>query len=212
MTYPPQWRSERDPAIAAQLIREYPFAHLITSHTGLHATRIPFVIDNVGNGVTQLSAHLNRQNPQVEGLDGSEVLVVFSGASTYVSPHWRTDLSRAGTIDYEEVRARGKARVIDDIEKFCDFINRLSSLLEPQYREAGEYPVWTTDMAPTGYIERLYPNITLFRIEIESLEMISKLHQSFPDEDRRTIAKHLSRCDRDGARSIAEKINNQLKS
>lgn len=212
MTYPPQWRSEQDPAKAVQLIQEYPFAHLITSHTGLHATRIPFVIDNGDKHPTRISAHLNRQNPQVEGLDGAPVLVVFSGASTYVSPHWRTDLSRAGTIDYEEVRIRGKARVIDDIDRFCGFIDRLSSLLEPQYREAGEFPIWQTDMAPEGYIERLYPNITLFVIEIDELEMVSKLHQSFPEEDRRSIAEHLSRCKRDGARSIAEKIKSQLKS
>ena len=210
MTYPPQWRSVSDSALAIQLMSAHPFAHLITSHSGLRSTRIPFVADLEGEQPVRLRGHINGQNPQAQGLDGSDVLVVFSGYSTYVSPHWRVDQSRGGTYDYEQVSVRGKARVIEGIEPFCRLIDDLSSLIEPQYAEVGDYPVWQTSMAAPGYIERLVPHITQFEIEIEEIEVVSKLHQQFPEDDRRSVADHLDRCDRDEARAIARRIRSTL--
>jgi transcriptional regulator len=210
MTYPPKWRSNSDPALAAKLMSEHPFAHLITSHAGLQSTRIPVVTDLKGGRPVRVRGHINGQNPQAKGLDGNEVLVVFSGYSTYVSPQWRVDQSRGGTYDYEQVSVRGKARVIEGIEPFCRLIDDLSSLIEPQYAEVGDYPVWQTSMAAPGYIEHFVSHITQFEIEIEELEVVSKLHQEFPEEDRRSVAEHLQRCDRDGARAIAERIRSTL--
>lgn len=189
----------------------HPFAHLFTAHGGLNATRLPFISDVENGRPSRLRAHLNGQNlngqnPQASGLDGAQVLIVFSGPSTYVSPHWRATSTRGGTFDYEEVRIRGRARIVADIDFFRQLIDDLSALIEPQYAEVGDYPVWQTSMAPEGYIERLFPHITPFEVDIEAVETISKLHQQFPAEDRRAIAKHLSRSNREDARVIAEKI------
>ena len=210
MTYPPEWRKESDPAKSIDLMRTHPFAHLFTAHGNLNATRIPFVTDTFDNQPARLRAHLNAQNPQTNGLDGAEVLVVFSGPSTYVSPHWRIDKGRGGTYDFEQVTIRGTARLVDCLDAFCTLIDDLSSLIEPQYAEVGDYPVWQTSMAPEGYIERLYPHITQFEIEVQHCELISKLHQQFPQEDRQSIADHLDRCARDDSRAIASRIRESL--
>ena len=206
MSYPPSPRRVTDAAAAVQLMGLHPLAHLFTSHGGLRVTRIPFVTDLESGCPTRLRAHINGQNPQAQGLDGASVLVAFSGCETYVSPHWRVDTTRGGTYDYEEVVVRGTARVVEGIEFFREMIDDLSSLIEPQYAEVGEYPVWQTSMAAPGYIERLVPQITQFVVEIDEYEMISKLHQQFPREDQLAVADHLSRCHRDDARVIAEKI------
>lgn len=210
MSYPPDWRINQDNAQAIRLVRAYPIAHLVTSHNGPHATLTPFLVRTESDHITQLTGHLNGQNPQVDGLDGAEVLVVFSGPSTYVSPHWRVIENRAGTIDYEEVQVRGHVRMRDDRQRFVAFINELAEMLEPRYREAGDYPIWNTDMTPEGYIERLYPMIKMFEIEVTSVRMISKLHQSFPVEDRLSIAEHLERCSQDDARAIAERLRENV--
>ncbi|MEZ6162942.1 MAG: FMN-binding negative transcriptional regulator [Phycisphaerales bacterium] len=210
MTYPPQWRQQPDSAQAVNLMQAHPLAQLITTQDLLRATRIPFVVDTVEAVPNRLRAHLNAQNPQVQGLDGADVLVVFSGHSTYVSPHWRVDKGRGGTYDFEEVSVRGRARIVEGIDRFRTLIDDLSSLIEPQYAEAGDYPIWQTSMAAPGYIERLYPLITQFEIEVEQCEMISKLHQQFPDEDRRSVAEHLTRCSQEGSRVIAQKIRMSL--
>jgi len=206
MSYPPPNRLISDPAAAPGLMRAHPFAHLFSAQDGLWATRLPFVTDTEGERPVRLRAHLNRLNPQAQTLNDSPVLVVFSGPSSYVSPHWRATPTRAGTYDYEEVRVRGRARIESDFDFFLKLINDLSSLIEPQYAEVGDYPIWQTSMAPEGYIERLFPHITSFVIDIEAVEVISKLHQHFPVEDRVAIADHLSRSHRDDSRAIAAKI------
>lgn len=210
MTYPPPSRTEPDIALALQLMREYPFAHFFTAHAGLHSTRIPFVTDTQDQHPTQLRGHLNAINPQTQGLDAAPVLVAFSGPSTYVSPNWRADKSRGGTYDYQEVIVRGTARVVEGIDNFKAMIDDLSRLIEPQYEEVGDDPVWRISDATPGYIERLVPHITQFVIDIEHCEMISKLHQQFPEEDRRSVADHLMKCNRDESRAIAKKIRQTL--
>lgn len=212
MTYPPAWRCVDDPDAAVALMREHPFALLATAHGGLHATRTPFIADVTHGAVTRLRAHLNAHNPQARGLDGQDVLVIFDGPSSYVSPHWRTEPARAPTYDYEQVKVRGVVRVVDDIAAFRRLIDDLAAQIEPHYAAAGAYPVWQTAMAPGGYVERLYPAIVAFEVEVRAVEMVSKLHQSFPVSDRRRIADHLERVHLDGARAIAAKIKAQLPS
>ncbi len=206
MDYPPPWRHVTAPGAAAPIMAAHPFAHLLTAQQGLCATRLPFIAECEGDQPLRLRAHLNRQNPQAAALDGAQALVVFSGPSTYVSPHWRIANTRAGTYDYEEVQVRGAVRIVDDIDFFRHLIDDLSRLIEPQYAEVGDYPIWQTSMAPAGYIERLYPHIVAFVIEVEAVRTVAKLHQQFPEEDRRSIADHLSRSHRDDARAIAAKI------
>ena len=171
MTYPPAWRSENDAQAALALAQAHPFAHLFTAHGGLRSTRLPLMADVQDGRTGRLRGHLNRQNPQCAGLDGASVLAVFSGPATYVSPHWRTEPTRGGTYDYEEVRVSGTARVVADKDFFCRLIDDLSALIEPQYAEVGDYPVWRTSMAPDGYIDRLFPHVTPFVIEVQAVEM-----------------------------------------
>ncbi len=210
MSYPPAWRHETDPSQGVRLMRAHPLAHLYTSHGGQRVTRIAFVVDLGGDRPARLRGHVNGANPQAEGLDGAGVLAVFSGPLSYVSPHWRIDKARGGTFDYEQVVVRGTARTVEGIEHFRRMIDDLSALIEPEYAGAGDYPVWQTSMAAPGYIERLIPHITQFVIDISEIEVISKLHQQFPEEDRRSVAEHLERCQREGSREIARRIRESL--
>ena len=188
----------------------HPFAHLFSAEGALRTTRIPVLVDLENARPVRLRAHLNNQNPQAATLNGSQVLVVFSGPSTYVSPNWRIDKKRGGTYDFEQVTVRGTARIVEGESHFRQMIDDLSSLIEPQYAEVADYPVWQTSDAAPGYIERLLPHVTQFTVDIENFEIISKLHQQFPEEDRLSIADHLDRCHRDDARAIARRIRSTI--
>jgi transcriptional regulator len=212
MSYPPEWRIARDIDAAVALMREHPFALLSTAHNGLHATRTPFIADLADGQLSALRGHINARNPQAEQVDGHEALVIFDGPSSYVSPNWRTDITRAATFDYEQVQVRGRVRVSSDIAFFRRLIDDLAAQIEPQYAEVGEYPVWQTALSPPGYVERLFPAIIAFSLDVTSVRMVSKLHQAFPEADRRSIADHLDRGHREGSRAIAAKIRSQLKS
>lgn len=209
MSYPPEWRVVTDVQAAVALMCEHPFAHLVTAHSGLRSTRIPFIADLEDGRPVRLRGHLNARNPQTDGLNGQAALVTFDGPASYVSPNWRTDRSRAATYDYEEVQVRGVVKVIGDIAFFRRMIDDVAAMIEPQYAEVADYPVWQTSMSPPGYVERLFPAITAFEITVESVHMISKLHQSFPAADRNSVADHLDRSHRQDARSIAAKIRAQ---
>jgi transcriptional regulator len=110
----------------------------------------------------------------------------------------------------QSLQVRGTARIVNDIDFFKRLIDDLSSLIEPQYAEVGDYPVWQTTMAPKGHIEAQFPLLTPFVVEIETVVTIAKLHQDFPAADRESVAEHLSRFHRDDARAIAERIREQL--
>ncbi|MEM9014203.1 MAG: FMN-binding negative transcriptional regulator [Pseudomonadota bacterium] len=208
--YPPSWRRVDDHGALISLVRAHPFANLVTAHSGLRSTRIPFVVDVEEGRPVRLRAHLNAQNPQAPDLDGQEALVTFAGRSSYVSPNWRTNIDRAGTVDYEEVQIEGVVRIREDFDFFVKLINDLAALFEPQYPDVSDYPDWNTTMAPPGYMERLFPGIRAFELNIKSARMISKLHQSFSEEDRVSIANHLDRSDKEDAREIAKKIRATL--
>ncbi len=210
MSYPPAWRISADPAAAGDLMRAHPFAHLITCHTGLRSTRLPFMADMKAGKLVRLRAHLNAHNPQAEAMHDQQALVTFDGPAAYVSPNWRTDLGRAATFDYEQVQVRGQIRVVADLDFFRTLVDDLAAMIAPQHTEIGDYPVWQVAMSPPGYIERLFPAIIAFEIHVQSTEMISKLHQTFPEADRRSVADHLARSHRDESRAIAEKIRKRL--
>lgn len=210
MAYPPPQYIVTDPAAVVGLTRAHPFAHFITSHGGLRATRVPVIVDCEEDRPVLLRSHLDARNPQCEGLDGASVLVAFSGPATYVSPNWRSDKTKGGTYDYEEVQVRGTARVVKDIDFFKRLIDDLSALIEPQYAEVADYPLWQTSMSPEGHIEGQFPYLLPFVVEIEEVVAVSKLHQGFPEADRRSVAEHLSRSHRDDARAIAKRIREMM--
>jgi transcriptional regulator len=191
-------------------MRDHPFAHLFTARPGLSVTRLPFVVDVCQGRPARLRSHLDARNPQATGLDGTQVLVAFSGPCAYVSPHWRADKSRGGTYDYEEVQVRGTARVVQDVTFFKQLVDDLSTLIEPRHADVGAYPTWNVSMAPPNHIERQVDLVVPFVVHITDVQAIAKLHQQFPDADRRAVAEHLARSHLEGPRAIAARILGDL--
>jgi transcriptional regulator len=208
--YPPAAYRVTDPAVAFALMRAHPFAHVITAHAGLRVTRLPMLADVEHGRVTTLRGHFDARNPQAEGLQGTSMVVSFSGPAAYVSPHWRMDKSRGGTYDYEEVQVRGKVRVMQEAGFFTQLIDDLSALIEPQHAEISDQPVWRTSMAKSGHIDRQLSLVVPFIVDVESVEAVAKLHQGFSPADRRSVAEHLARSHRDEVRAIGAKIRQGL--
>ena len=206
MTYPPSEYRVTDPCAAIALMREHPFAHVITAQRTLCVTRLPVLADVEDGRAVRLRGHFDARNPQAAELDGVPMLVAFSGAAAYVSPNWRADKTKGGTYDYEEVQVHGRARAVRDVAFFTQVIDDLSTLLEPQHAEIGDYPTWQSSMAARGHLERQVALVTPFRVEIDRIDAIAKLHQNFPDADRLSVAEHLSRSRRDEVRAVAAKI------
>ncbi len=92
----PPWRHARAECHIDTLhafMQEYNFAALVTQQDGeLLASHLPFLLDAQRGPYGTLMAHMARANPQWRTLAGTaEVLVIFQGPHTYVSPSWYED-------------------------------------------------------------------------------------------------------------------------
>lgn len=113
--YIPKHFAEDDVAEMHALMRANPLATLVThGPDGLNANHIPLLLAD-----GSLQGHVARANPlwkpgQVEG----EVLVVFHGDESYISPSGYATKAEHGKVvptwNYTAVHAYGELRVIDD--------------------------------------------------------------------------------------------------
>jgi len=212
MAYPPKPHQEHDHDAIISLLRARPFAHLFTTRDNHHhATRLPFILDVEDGSCRRLRAHMNAQNPQAEQLDGAHVLVAFSGPDTYVSPNWRLEANRGPTWDYTAASVWGRAVLRPEREFFETLITDLATAAEAQYSGVSDKPNWTLSDVSKDYVDRLFPNLVSFEIEIDHIEGVSKLHRDFPAEDALSVAAHLEKSDHADSHAVASQIKNAVK-
>jgi len=211
MPYPPLPHTETDPKKLIALVHEFPFAHFFTSESSDHSvTKLPFIADQDDLQIIRLRAHINALNPQVNNLDGCHALVAFSGPDSYISPNWRLDKTRAATWDYTSVHIKGVVRVRKERSFFEQLITDLAALNEPRFRGVSSREDWSLSDSPTDYIDRLFPHLVAFEINVSDVQGISKLHQDFPDEDALSVANHLNKSRYDQSKQIGRMIKNRL--
>ena len=170
------------------LIAAHPLGALVRAGAdGLEADHVPFELvppsSDAPCGV--LRAHVARANPIWRG-DGAPVLVLFLGASSYVSPLLYDLEAAAGravpTWNYAVVHAHGRLRAIDDPAWILGNMTRLTRRHEDA--RAG----WKVEDAPRDYIDRLVRTTVGIEIVIERLEAKFKMSQNrSPDERKRVL-------------------------
>jgi transcriptional regulator len=169
------------------LIAASPLGALVRAGTaGLEADHIPFELvpptDAAPHGL--LRAHVARANP-VWQADDAAVLVLFQGASSYVSP-LLYDVEAAGgrvvpTWNYEVVHAHGRLRAIDDPAWILGQMTRMTGRHEDA--RAG----WKVEDAPPAFIDTVVRTTVGIEIVIERLEAKFKMSQNRTPEDRARV-------------------------
>ena len=197
MYTPSYFRETRVDALHG-LIREYPFATVVThTATGLTANHLPF--ERV-NGV--LHGHVARGN-ELARMDGAEVLLVFRGPDGYISPNWYPTKHETGrevpTWNYAVVHVHGRLRVIED----AAWLRRLLEALT-DHHEAGQPQPWKVSDAPADHIEKSLHAIVGIEVAIERIEGKFKLSQNHPDGNRAGVIEGLRQRDADGDSELAE--------
>lgn len=172
-----------------QIIQTNPLGALVTmTPEGLDANHIPFELD-AGHGV--LTAHVARANPVWQQCkDGAEVLVIFRGNESYISPNWypsKHEMHRqVPTWNYEVVHVHGQLTVQDQ-EKFVrGLVGRLT-----RKHEATEPKPWKMGDSAPEYIDGMLKAIVGIEIAITRLEGKAKLSQNREARDRLNAAEVL---------------------
>ncbi len=174
--YLPKHFAETDVSEMHALMRAKPLATLI-SHgpDGLNANHLPLLlIDNT------LQGHVARANPIWQaGNVAGEVLVIFHGDESYISPSGYATKAEHGKVvptwNYAAVHAYGKLRVIDEPAWIFEQISRLTAV-----HEATLPKPWAVSDAPTEYIEKMLGAIVGIEITIDRLLGKWKVSQNQP--------------------------------
>jgi transcriptional regulator len=180
MVYLPPAFTESRTEVLVEHIEQFDFG-LLVSHraAGLVASHIPFLIERDGAAL-HLHGHLARPNPQVSDLEGGgEVLAIFHGPHTYISPKWYATGPSVPTWNYVDVHVYGTVQLINDAAWLRDFLRRLS-----QRHEARNPVPWRIEDLPQTYLETMLNGIVGLDIAVTRLEGKYKLSQNRPAADR----------------------------
>lgn len=191
-----------------RIIQAHPLGVLVTSgHAGLDADHIPFDFDPAIGPLGKLSAHVARANPLWQRCPtGTEVMVIFRGAESYVSPNWYPSKHEAHrqvpTWNYEVVHAHGRLTVLDDERFVRGLVARLT-----KHHEAAEPKPWKMGDSAPEFINEMLAKIVGIEIELTSIAGKSKLSQNKEARDRLSAGDML---DARGQAELAQAMRNTV--
>jgi transcriptional regulator len=169
------------------LVAAHPLGTLVrVGDDGLDADHLPFELapptETAPRGL--LRAHVARANPLWRG-DGAPVLVVFQGASGYVSPNLYDKEAAGGRVvptwNYAVVHVHGRLRTIDDPAWTLALMERLTA------RHEGPEG-WAVADAPREYIEKMVAATVGIEIAVERIEGKWKASQNRSAAERERVA------------------------
>ena len=188
---PHHFRSRGDDQ-ALRLIREFPFATLITTVDGAepHITHIPILIEGV-----VLVGHLARANPHWQAFAQGRTVALFHGPHAYISPRWYADpAANVPTWNYAVVHVHGRPEMLD-AASVPPHILRVT--------EHFEQGAWAP--APEK-VARLAPGVVGFRMRPERIEAKFKMNQNRTRDDRAKVVATLRASAHAEERAVADWI------
>ncbi|MDQ3701026.1 MAG: FMN-binding negative transcriptional regulator [Chloroflexota bacterium] len=183
MYIPPAFRESRS-EVLHEIIRRYSFGTLVSHVDGeLFSTHLPFLLHPTRGTHGTLVAHMARANPHWRGFqDGAEVLALFQGPHSYVSPRWYATPAAVPTWNYTAVHAYGRPRLVEDETALRALLEDTVRLYEGTYDDP-----WSTDRLDEDLVAKLVQAIVGFEIPISRLEGKLKLNQNRSLADRQGV-------------------------
>jgi len=188
--YVPRHFAEDDVGEMHALMRANPLATLVThGPDGLNANHIPLLLAG-----GRLQGHVARANPLWQaGTVAGEVLVVFQGDDSYISPSGYATKAEHGKVvptwNYAAVHAYGELRVIDDPRWIFAQISALTAT-----NEAALPQPWAVTDAPADYIEKMLGAVVGIEITITRLLGKWKVSQNQPAVNQASLIAALEKA------------------
>ena len=187
--YSPKFNQIADRSLLIEAMQAYSFAILIGPQgESLIATHLPLVIKDEGeHGL--IEGHFAHANPHWKSLANREVLVVFPGPHSYVSPTNYTDPLSVPTWNYIAVHACGTLQLVEDEAGKDALLAGLIQANEPAFAEQ-----WRS--MPDGFRRTMLAGIQGFRIPIGRIEGKFKISQNRDPQERINVeATHAAGTD-----------------
>ena len=183
-----------------QFLHENGFAILINQTNGkLWGTHTPLFLETTSNGKKILGGHISRQNPQAENFkNGDEVLAIFNGPHTYISPSWY-DHENVPTWNYIAIHVYGKLRLLD----YDESVASLTKLVD-KYEKNQENPISVEGLSEKTMLQAR--GILAFEIDITEIQATKKMSQNRDDKNYKNIIDHLEKSKKTDDHQVAEEM------
>ena len=153
------------------------------------ATHIPVLI-KVENEQIIISGHVMRKQDHSNAFEkNTNVLVIFSAPSAFVSADWYTTKNMASTWNYQTVHARGKMEIKDQVH-----LRQLLTNLTLHFEKDSESPTQVKNLSEE-YMEQNMKAIYSFDIVVKDLQHVFKLSQNRDEASHENIQKELNKGD-----------------
>jgi transcriptional regulator len=194
--YSPPYNRPESRVELVEFMRANNFALLVTgTGVALLASHLPVMVQERDARV-HLDMHMAKANPQWREFFDDEVLVVFQGPHSYVSPRWYEQTERVPTWNYAAVHAYGVPRMIEAREAKYAGQERLVAAHDPEwlprFRALREQ-----------YVSDMLEGIVNFEITVTRLEARWKLSQNRGRREQELIAAELERSGDSAAQALA---------
>jgi len=158
------------------------------------ATHIPVEVAESAEGGLTVYAHFSAANPQRNSLAGGEILLIFQGPHTYISPRWYNHVN-VPTWDYMIVHLYGQTRPVEGEE-----LRALLSRLVQHHEPASDYRL---ENLPPDFVDKEMKGVFGFAVDVTRVEAGYKLSQNRNDEDYRNIIAQLERRGDEASHQVA---------
>ena len=188
---------EEDRGKILEFIRQNDFATLV-AYDGERPVASHLLMEAMEDGENlRINGHMSRANPLWKTFaKNPEVLVIFQGPHTYISPTWYNHIN-VPTWNYQSVHVYGKPSVITDKNQSYGILKRLTD----RYEANTPYKLETL---PQDFVEKEMRGIAAFQIEVIRIEASYKLSQNRDDESYHNIVAHLEQRTDDFSLEIAK--------
>ena len=200
--YIPKLYREEDRGEILEFLRKNDFAVLVT-YDGAKPVASHLLMEIVEEGEKIfVNGHMSKANLHWKTFEKNpEVLAIFHGAHTYISPTWYNHVN-VPTWNYQSVHVYGKPRLIAERDEAYQLLKRLID----RYETNGRY---TMETLPQDFVEKEMKGIVAFQIEVTRIEANYKLSQNRDDEDYGNIVSHLEERTDELSHGVAEAMSRQ---
>ena len=202
--YIPSRYRELDPDIIEQFLRDNDFATLVSvDGQQLVATHLLVDFEHRADDSLILNGHMARANKHWRTFeDGREVLTIFAGPHTYISPRWYNH-TNVPTWNYMAVHVYGRPRVITENAELFALLKRL---VDKHEGGSGAATPYRLEDLPEDFAHKQMQAIVGFQIEITRMEASFKLSQNRDQESFDNVVTELYRRTDDNSLAVAAEM------
>jgi len=197
--YIPKNVKMNDKSDTHDFIDEFSFGVIVSN--SLTGTHLPFVLHREEGEHGVLYSHCAKANLHWKELDGEDVLIIFSGPHSYISPNWYAKSPAVPTWNYASVHAYGKVSLLNDSQAL-EVVEEVVHKYEPEL-------LIKRDVITNEFMDKLLSGIVGFKIELSNIEGKLKLGQQRNREDQVGVYNALKNSEGLGARSLAQYMEKQ---